>query len=56
MVAEVVLFGVMQGGEWEACLAAAEAFATSMRSRAFVEMIEPESVTMLHLRHAAAWR
>ena len=46
---------VVRWASLEEAQAAAAAFATSMRSRAFVEMIDPESMTMLHLRPAAAW-
>jgi hypothetical protein len=40
----------------EEARAAAAAIETSSRARAIVDMIDPGSVTMLHLRPAATWR
>ncbi len=46
---------VVRWASLEEARAAADAFAASERSRPFVEMIDPASVTMLHLRPASAW-
>jgi hypothetical protein len=47
---------VVRWASLEEAQAAAEAIGTSPRSSAFIEMIDAGSVTMLHLRPAAAWR
>ena len=47
---------VVRWASLEEARAAAATIGTSPRSRPFIEMIDPESVTMLHLRPASAWR